>query len=211
MRWYVNRNGETAGPVEETQIMHWAETGQITRGMSFQAETGGPWLPVEQSPFARYVTVSKPVGTVQARKGTPWWVWVLIPAGGVAMLAFAALDDALKLGPARPAPVEPYIEIDARELVAEYTANEVRADSQFKGRLVSVTGYVRNIQKGALGRDFHVTLDTGEGFSLRSVQCLASEGQSEAAGRLTKGTKAQVRGRVQGLMMNVMLANCEIL
>ena len=46
MRWYVSRNGETVGPVEESQIHEW-----IRAGMSdghVRREDQAEWLPIGQ-------------------------------------------------------------------------------------------------------------------------------------------------------------------
>lgn len=53
MRWYVSRNGETVGPVEEAQVVEWARVGLF--GAMLRDEAGGPWTPFEASPFARFV------------------------------------------------------------------------------------------------------------------------------------------------------------
>lgn len=50
MRWYVSRQGKTEGPVEETQLAEWIRAGLADA--QIQSETGGPWMPVAQSPFA---------------------------------------------------------------------------------------------------------------------------------------------------------------
>jgi hypothetical protein len=50
MRWYVSRNGETVGPVDESQIAGWIRGGMVDAFV--QAETGGQWLALQQSPFA---------------------------------------------------------------------------------------------------------------------------------------------------------------
>lgn len=58
MKWYYSRNGETAGPVEEWQIIQWVQLGGWDAMV--QAETGGQWMPVVSSPFAVYIPRSKP-------------------------------------------------------------------------------------------------------------------------------------------------------
>src|SRR4051812_33356244 len=40
------------------------------------------------------------------------------------------------------------IKISAKDLTAAYVANEVKADSDFKGKIISVTGVVQDIKKG---------------------------------------------------------------
>lgn len=56
MRWYFSRNGETAGPVEEAQVIEWVKAGG--RDGMVQAETGGQWMPIHQSPFAQWVRLA---------------------------------------------------------------------------------------------------------------------------------------------------------
>lgn len=53
MRWYVSRNGETVGPVDEAQVVAWVQAGMTDAVV--QHEAGGPWLPVAQSPFAGWI------------------------------------------------------------------------------------------------------------------------------------------------------------
>jgi hypothetical protein len=122
MRWYVNRTGQTVGPLDEANIMHWAETGQITRGMSFQAETGGPWLPVEHSPFARFVAASQMAAPAK-RNGTPVWVWALIGVWGLIILGvvFSKGGDTsksrLQSSPEQQARTTPSEPVRARECI----------------------------------------------------------------------------------------------
>lgn len=51
MRWYVSRNGETTGPIDESVIAQDARSGEL-RGASIRDEHGGAWMSVPQSPFA---------------------------------------------------------------------------------------------------------------------------------------------------------------
>jgi len=53
MGWYVSRNGETSGPVDDAQIVKWIRAGM--RDASVRDEAGGGWLPLAKSPFARVV------------------------------------------------------------------------------------------------------------------------------------------------------------
>lgn len=50
MRWFVNRNGETVGPVEAEVVAGWSRAGM---GDAFVCEEhGGVWRPIAQSPFS---------------------------------------------------------------------------------------------------------------------------------------------------------------
>jgi hypothetical protein len=52
MRWYVNRSGETVGPVDETQVAEWVRGGMTNA--TVKSEAGGPWFPISGSPFAGF-------------------------------------------------------------------------------------------------------------------------------------------------------------
>lgn len=56
MRWYVSRNGETFGPIEDAQVVELARAG-LNGGM-LRDEASPHWIPVEQSPFAGFLPSS---------------------------------------------------------------------------------------------------------------------------------------------------------
>lgn len=68
MRWNVSRNGQVIDTADEATILGWARQGQLTPDMYFQRETGGAWLPIEQTPFAAPNPYRK-AGTVIALVG----------------------------------------------------------------------------------------------------------------------------------------------
>ena len=65
MRWFVMRNGETQGPVDEAQLAGWIRGGM--RDASVRDESGGSWMPLAQSPFASLVTPDPAVAQKQLR------------------------------------------------------------------------------------------------------------------------------------------------
>ena len=108
-----------------------------------------------------------------------------------------------------PAPSEQAIAVDAATLMADYKGNEVRGDAKWKGKTVRVTGIIGDIKKDILDKPF-VTLGTGAAFEIPEVQCSLARGQEGKAASLDKGTRATFQGRVSGLMMNVLLDDCEL-
>lgn len=60
MRWFINRNGQTMGPVEEADIVAAVRKGM--RGAMVRDEAGGQWIPLDRSPFA----------SVMPRKSGTW-------------------------------------------------------------------------------------------------------------------------------------------
>ena len=97
------------------------------------------------------------------------------------------------------------------ELMSEYKGNEVRADARWKGKFIHVTGGVVGDIKKDLMDSAYMTLGTGsDGLEIRQVQCMLTK---EAAGRATaleKGHRANVSGKVDGLMVNVLIRECEL-
>lgn len=58
MRWFVNINGRTTGPLEEQDLTHMVREGLVAANAYIRDETGGAWLPLAQSPFGRFVAKS---------------------------------------------------------------------------------------------------------------------------------------------------------
>lgn len=107
-------------------------------------------------------------------------------------------------------PSEMAVTVEASQLIADYKGNEVRGDARWKGKLVKVTGIVDDIKKDIMDVPF-VTLGTGAMFEIPTVQCSLKGGQEGKAATLQKGQKLTMTGRVSGLMMNVLLDDCQIL
>ena len=94
-------------------------------------------------------------------------------------------------------------------LLDEYKDNEVRADAKYKDQTIEVTGLVGDVKKDILG-SIYVTVGRGALFEFPVVQCFAARGQEAAAANLSKGNRVTVRGRVSGLVMNVLVKDCTI-
>ena len=109
-----------------------------------------------------------------------------------------------------PRPKAAAVTVPLKELLSEYKDNEVRADSKFKGKSIETTGKVGDVKKGILG-DTYVTVGTGKAFEIPMVQCFFGKDQTQKATSLSKGNKVTVRGRVDGLMMNVLVKDCEFI
>lgn len=97
------------------------------------------------------------------------------------------------------------IKISAVNLVAEYVANEVKADYNYKGKLLEVSGVVQDIKKG-MADDIFVILDGQR--QLRAVQCYLHNNSEEVARNLSQGMKVTFVGECEGLMANVVLKDC---
>lgn len=116
----------------------------------------------------------------------------------------------VKPGASKPSPsaAESARWVDIRKFLAEYADNEVRADSAFKGRYVLIDGIVSDVKRD-LRNTIYITIGTGQLLEIPQVQCFFSEVHAAQAAQFSKGSKITVRGRVDGLMGNVLLRDCE--
>jgi len=140
---------------------------------------------------------------------------LLFVLGGVGLLLGTCLIGVVvavvRLGSASqagPNPAESSRWVDIRKLLAEYRDSEVRADAAFKGSYVLVDGIVSDVKRDVLNT-IYITIGTGKLLELPQVQCFFSEAHAAQAAKFSKGSKITVRGRVDGLMGNVLLRDCE--
>jgi len=112
--------------------------------------------------------------------------------------------------PSTSGEVEAAVPVEAAVLMADYKGNEQRGDQRWKGKLVEVTGAVNFVHKGMIGEPADVMLNTGAMFEVPQIKCFLRAGQIEAAAKLPRGQKVTMRGRVNGLRINVQVDDCEI-
>jgi len=105
--------------------------------------------------------------------------------------------------------VEPEITVKASVLSAEYQENEVAADLKYKGKVLLVTGTVDDIGKD-ITDSIYVSLSDGEEYSLSGVQCFFADSQTSVAADLKKGQNISIKGKCEGLMINVLLKGCTV-
>lgn len=102
----------------------------------------------------------------------------------------------------------PTLKVPVATLLAEYKNNEIRGDGLYKGKWIETTGVVGDVKRDILNTLF-ITLGTGAEFEFQQVQCFFDDMHAAKAATLSKGEKVTVRGRVEGLMMNVLVKDCE--
>lgn len=96
--------------------------------------------------------------------------------------------------------------ITAPNLTGYYAENEVKADNELKDKSFYVSGTVTDVKKDVLGK-IYVTLEGHQMF--RQVQCYFED--AETAAKLSKGQKVTFKGTCRGLMMNVLMKECELI
>lgn len=101
-----------------------------------------------------------------------------------------------------------YIQISARELLNAYNANEVNADNLYGGKLLLVTGTVKNIGKDILD-NVYITVSDGAEYELISVQCYFSDAKEiDKVAALSEGQTVNVLGTCDGAIANVVMEGC---
>jgi hypothetical protein len=106
------------------------------------------------------------------------------------------------------AQTEQTIPVTAAKLMADYEANEVAADAQYKGKLVDVTGTIESIGKDILDAPY-VALRTNE-YSFPVVQCMFERSEQAQLASLSKDTRITLRGRVSSKLGNIIVRDCSI-
>lgn len=100
----------------------------------------------------------------------------------------------------------PQITIKAPQLYAEYEENEVKADREYKGKIIQVVGLIDGFGTGLMEDDIYITLITED--AIGTVQCNFKEEYKTQIAMMTKGQYVTIVGRCTGKFFNVCLEHC---
>lgn len=101
------------------------------------------------------------------------------------------------------------MEVDAKKLFADYNANEVKADSMYKGKTLKVSGVIDSIDSGVMDEAI-LMLKTNNEFEY--VMAHIDESDKAKAAELSKNSNVIVQCISDGEMMgSPMLNDCKIL
>jgi tRNA_anti-like/zinc-ribbon domain len=98
----------------------------------------------------------------------------------------------------------------AEELVSAYEENEVKADEQYKDKILQVKGTIDTIGKDIMNSLYVSLKGNAKDYSITSVQCMFDAASSGTLASLKKGQTITIRGRCSGKMMNVLLKECSV-
>ena len=101
---------------------------------------------------------------------------------------------------------KPSAYISAEALKNEYEENEVRADQQYKDKIMEVSGVVSSVGTDILDRPY-VVLTNGQ-RGIFAIQCFVTDKNRVA--QLNKGDEIVIVGKGAGKMGNVILNDCYI-
>jgi hypothetical protein len=96
--------------------------------------------------------------------------------------------------------------VGAPSLLSLYKENEVRADKDFKGKTFYVEGTVEKIGKDIMNNAY--VMLKGDEYGILGVQCILED--EAAAADLNKGEHIAIRGKCNGLMMNVLMGDASV-
>ena len=121
------------------------------------------------------------------------------------IIGFGSLDEFENLdqSPKVTSDSNPSVIISASKLYKEYNENEIAADEKYKGKIIEVTGVIRDIGNDIMDNAY-ITLVGNEYFG--DIQCYFNE--KSVVAKLSKGKRITVIGSCSGLMINVQINNC---
>ena len=106
------------------------------------------------------------------------------------------------------------IKITAKELIHQYEANDSSADKKYSGKIIEVSGNIKDIKKDEAG---YYTVVLGDTANMSSVRCSMDTVHRQDAAMLMPGSSATVRGYCtgfnkddMGLGSDVILNRCVI-
>ncbi len=147
-----------------------------------------------------------------------WWFWVIVV---VVLFIIGASGSSNKNNTSntagnqgsqqssQPSPKEEAIKIAAVKLSEEYKANEVAADSKYKGKILEISGIVDSIGKDILNVPY-IALKSYEYAVIDKVQCMFSKNDESKLIDVAQGQQITLRGEVSGKMGNILVNGCQI-
>jgi len=103
--------------------------------------------------------------------------------------------------------LKPDVKITASELFEKYSSDEMEANNSFLGKIVEVTGTVREISSDQEGKT--IILETGD--MLAGINCGMSETSNSTIEKYKTGDNVTIRGECTGMVMDVVMVRCVII
>ncbi|NNC03066.1 hypothetical protein HJC10_09430 [Corallococcus exiguus] len=100
--------------------------------------------------------------------------------------------------------------MDIGLFLREYGASELRADANYRGRIIQTTGYADDLGRDALN-SIYIVLSSAGGAEPTNLHCHVGESQLQRVAKLSRGAHITVRGRVTGLTLgSIIVCNCAL-
>ena len=106
--------------------------------------------------------------------------------------------------------------VTAAEILANHDDNPLRWDERFRGKVVEVTGTIKNVEHSVITDDPVITLeppkpenpDPDAEWSFDRVSCYLADSQVSKATEVKVGQQLTVKGRVKGWSLGADLSPC---
>ena len=142
------------------------------------------------------------------------WFWVIVIVAVIAIAASSNSPDrnvsvsaSSNSSPSKTAEPVEAIQISAKDLMDAYSANEVKADSQYKGKQLTITGKVTSVD--VMFGQTSVTIGTGAAFEI-GVLCYTQDSEKDKVANLNKGDAVTITGICDGKSLAVAVRKCVI-
>lgn len=105
---------------------------------------------------------------------------------------------------------EKAVSISANDLFDAYEDNEVKADEQYKGKTLQISGKIGDIGKDIIDESY-ITFEGKDPYAVFFVQCMFSDQEEvKNLSNLSKGDKVTITGECSGVTGNVIIRDCKI-
>ncbi|MBK8444457.1 MAG: hypothetical protein IPL35_14040 [Sphingobacteriales bacterium] len=99
------------------------------------------------------------------------------------------------------------LNISSTDLVAAYSNDETKANTDYLNKTIAVQGTVKNVSKDDKGV---ITLELGDPAEISSVSCQMDERHNESAASIKPGDNVKVKGICTGMLTDVVLVRCAL-
>jgi hypothetical protein len=101
------------------------------------------------------------------------------------------------------------VKVTVEQILADYEANELAADTKYEGKTIQVTGTIDKIDKEVFGDDYVLMISDGSEYSFLSVNC--NDMSKKALSKLTVGNEVTAVGKFDdGGDLGVELKKCVV-
>jgi len=99
----------------------------------------------------------------------------------------------------------------AGTVIDYYASNEVAGDEALKDKVFKVSGVVDRVGKDMLNTSYVILKPSQNYQGIRNVQCFFDDSHNSELAAIQPGQRLVIFGHCKGLMMNVLMDNCEII
>jgi hypothetical protein len=103
--------------------------------------------------------------------------------------------------------VEPVAKINVATIVDLYENNETKANQQYLGKIIQVSGTITDINNQ---QDTLINISLGDSSSLHKVSCLLDKRHMNAIKKYKPGEAITIKGICTGFLLDVELNRCVI-